>query len=96
MLDAGQKYQATAARFVCLVLAINPKTPRVISRAGTGDDITGEDQSITAFILVARQRSAFNSGVYTRPCFFEASDITIGVTLSPALMLHLLVAVCHG
>jgi hypothetical protein len=69
--------------------------PQMISRAWTGDDIAGEEQPVTALILLARQRSAFNSGVYTRPRFFQASDITIGVTLGPALMRHLLVAVCH-
>jgi hypothetical protein len=66
---------------------------QTILRARTGDAIAGEDQPVTALISVARQRSAFNSGVYTRPRFFQASDVTIGVTLSPALIRHLLVAV---
>ena len=48
-----------------------------------------------AVIELARQRPGFNSRIYTGPGLFQASDKTVRVSGSPALMCHLLFTVCH-
>lgn len=62
---------------------------------GASDGVAGEQQPVAALLPVGWQRTGFDSSVYARPRFFQASDVTVGVSGSPALVRHLLVTVGH-
>jgi hypothetical protein len=46
--------------------------------------------------LSLRHWSALDRGVYARPRLFQAVDITVGISSSPAVALQLLSRVWHG
>jgi len=60
------------------------------SPAWGGNKLARKEKSVPVFIFLSlRHRPAFDGSVYPRPRLFQAVDVTVGISGSPAMALQL-------